>query len=53
MAKKIPNEETRKAIRNTKNSTELSRDFYSVFDLMEELYSDDKMDKNEYDACLK
>ncbi len=53
MAQKIPNEETGKAILNIRNGTKLSRDFHSVSDLMEELYIDDRIVKNEYDVRFK
>ena len=37
----IPNEETLEAMRNVKNSVNLSREFHSVEELMEDLDADD------------
>ena len=36
----IPNNETKKSIENVRNSTDLSRGFSSVHELMEDLYAD-------------
>ena len=37
----VPNEETKKAIENTKKGVGLSKGFNSVSELMEDLYADD------------
>lgn len=37
----IPNDETKKAIENTRKGVGLSRGFHSVSELMEDLYADD------------
>ncbi len=37
----IPNKKTRKAIENARNGVELSREFHSVSELMEDLNADD------------
>lgn len=37
----IPNDETKKAIKNTRKGVGLSRGFHSVSELMEDLYADD------------
>ena len=41
ISRDIPNDETRKAIENTRNGEGLSKGFHSVAELMEDLYADD------------
>ncbi len=36
----VPNEETRKALNNVRNGKNLSKEFHSVDELMEDLYAD-------------
>ena len=41
IARKVPNEETKKAIENVRKGVGLSKGFHSVAELMEDLYADD------------
>lgn len=41
IARENPNEETRRAIENVMQGKNLSREFHTVSDLMEDLYADD------------
>lgn len=43
ITKEIPNEETKRAINNVRKGTNLSREFHSVSELMEDLYADDSV----------
>ncbi len=41
ITREVPNEETKAAIENVRNGKNLSREFHSVDELMEDLYADD------------
>lgn len=41
ISRNIPNEETKQAIENVRRGKNVSRDFHSVSELMEDLYADD------------
>lgn len=41
ISRNIPNEETKQAIENVRREKNVSRDFHSVSELMEDLYADD------------
>lgn len=41
ISREIPNEETKKAIENVRKGEGLSKGFYTVAELMEDLYADD------------
>ena len=41
IAREVPNEETKRAIDNVRQEKNLSREFHTVSELMEDLYADD------------